>query len=322
MKYLYNKIYEAINAGIQKALVLDDEDDVSMNYQHKKIVNNSNLMPYYVNELLQGSDIEYNYEQIIKYYEETEYIYKVKDFIELKNIFNKIKNIENVSFEWISNMKDYVSIVLEDKSEINFYEKTDKNSLFLRLANDDILNTENEILIYIHDDHYIPKKEYQWQTKEVQIQLDEYIINIINNVKYGNQINAKRAAEKDYSGYETCLKIQDIVQENPKKYGKCPAINYCLNLNDINGYQGYLPSMGQLIIMYDNIDLIKYILYYLYLNGIEDLNISGIEDLNVSYWWSSTEYSNNRTWILNFGSTYGNFKDESIRIFPLFAIKK
>ncbi|WQJ53926.1 MAG: hypothetical protein [Wendovervirus sonii] len=302
MKYLYNKIYEAINTGIQKALVLDDEDEVSMNYQHKKIVNNTNVISYYVNELLQNSNNEYNYKQIIKYYEETGYTYKVKDFNELRNIFDKIKKIKNASFEWISNMKDYVSIVLDDSSEINFYEKTDKKPLFLKFANDDILNTENEILIYLHNDHYIPKENYIWQTKEVQIQGDDYLIDDEN------------IAEKDYSGYETCLRIYNIVSKKPKKYGKVHAIDQCLKLN-INDYQGYLPSMGQLRILSDNIDMINYIFKY--------LNLKKIKDLNNDWWWSSTETCNYGSWFLGNGSTYDDDKvNNNNCIFPLFAVKK
>ncbi|WQJ53281.1 MAG: hypothetical protein [Wendovervirus sonii] len=45
MKYVYKKIYEAINTGIQKALILDNED-VSMNYQHKKISNDADYFNY------------------------------------------------------------------------------------------------------------------------------------------------------------------------------------------------------------------------------------------------------------------------------------
>ncbi|WQJ53479.1 MAG: hypothetical protein [Wendovervirus sonii] len=270
MKDLYKKLYEAINTGIQKALVLDDED-VSIIYQHKKIVNNINLMPYYVNELLQDLNNDAtNYQNIIKYHKETGYKYKVKDFNELINIFIEIKNFKNASFEWIENMKDYISIVLEDGTEINFYEETDKKPLFLKLANDDILNMENEILIYLYDDHYIIKKEYNWQTKEVQIQPDEYLIDDEN------------IANKDYSGYENCLRIQNIVSNNPKKYGKIPVIEQCLKLN-INGYQGYLPSMGQLHVMSDNIDIINYI--------FKQLGLNKIKNLNTDFWWSSTEYN-------------------------------
>ncbi|WQJ53927.1 MAG: hypothetical protein [Wendovervirus sonii] len=315
MKNLYKKIYEAINTGIQKALVLDDENDISMNYQYKKIINNKNLLPYYVDELLNNIDDEYNYEQIIKYYEETGYTYKVKNFNELKDIFDKIKDIEGASFKWISNMKDYISIVLDDKSEINFYEESNKKPLFLKFANDDILGTENEILIYLDDEHYIPKKEYSWQSKEVQIQDDEYIINM---EKYGSLDKAIEIAEKDYSGYETCLRIHDIVSKNPKKYGKIPAIDYCLSQN-VNSYQGYLPSMGQLRIMSDNLDMINYIFKY--------LNLKEIKDLNKVYWWSSTEYNINYSWNLYYCSPnyyyYYNFKVGNYnRIFPLFAVKK
>ncbi|WQJ53260.1 MAG: hypothetical protein [Wendovervirus sonii] len=319
MNYLYKKIYEAINTGIQKALVLDDEEDISMNYQHKKIVNNSNLMPYYVDDLLQDSDIEYNYEQIIKYYEETGYTYKVKDFNELKNIFDKIKNFKNVSFEWL-NIKDYISIVLEDNSEINFYEKTDKNPLFLKLANDDILNTENEILIYLNENHYMPgreyqympEKEYQWQIKRVQIQPDDYLIDI---KKYSTE-KIVGIVEKNYSGYETCLRIHDIASKDPYTYGKTPAIDYCLNLNGINGYQGYLPSMGQLRLMSNNTDLINYIFKY--------LNLKEIKDLNNGRWWSSTESTYSCSWVLyNSSTNYGNKVNYyHTHIFPLFALKK
>ncbi|WQJ53818.1 MAG: hypothetical protein [Wendovervirus sonii] len=300
MTNLYKKIYEAINTGIQKALVLDDEDDVSIIYQHKKIVNNSNVISYLVDDLLNETDIEYNYKQIIKYYKETGYTYKVKDFNELKTIFDKIKDIENVSWEWID-MKDYVSIILEDNSEINFYEEINKEPLFLKFANDDILGTENEIIIYLYSDHYIDKKEYQWQAEIVQIQPDKYLIN------------NKNIANKDYSGYETCLRIHDIVSKKPEKYGYISAINWCLKLN-INGYQGYLPSMGQLKIMSDNLDIINYI--------FKCLNLKEIEDLNNGRWWSSTESSNYYSWFLGNGRTYYYPKvNDNLRIFPLFAVK-
>ncbi|WQJ53842.1 MAG: hypothetical protein [Wendovervirus sonii] len=305
MKYLYKKIYEAINTGIQKALVLDDEDDISMNYQHKKIVNNSNVIFYYVDNLLQNSDNVYNYGQIIKYYEETGYTYKVKNFQELRNIFDKIKYIKNASFEWISNMKDYISIVLEDKSEINFYEKTDKNSLFLRLANDDILGTENELLIYLHGDHCISFINYAWQKNAKKIQDTDYLKLEV------------ATANKDYSGYETCLRIHNIASNDFKTYGETPAIDYCLKLN-INGYQGYLPAMGQLKIISANIDIINYIFKYLHLNSIV---------LGESHWWSSTEYFQYNSWNLNIEHaysehTYCNAKCNKFRIFPLFAVKK
>ncbi|WQJ53788.1 MAG: hypothetical protein [Wendovervirus sonii] len=276
MKYLYNKIYEAINTGISKALVLDDEDDISMNYQHKKIVNNANLMPYYVDELL--NDIS-NYKQLIKYYKNSGYTYKVKDFNELRNIFDKIKNIKNASFEWIENMKDYISIVLEDDTEINFYEKSDKTPLFLKFANDDILGTENEILIYIHDNHKICKKKLIWQDVDTLTRMknSKYFIN---DEIYKTYVDAKNIANKNYSGYKNSIRIYD---ENSSGNS---AINYCLNQN-VNNYQGYLPSLGQLKIMSDNIDMINYVFKYLKLKKIIILN---------DEWWSSTEYNDYIIW--------------------------
>ncbi|WQJ53486.1 MAG: hypothetical protein [Wendovervirus sonii] len=311
MKDIYKKLYEAINTGIQKALVLDDEDDVSINYQHKKIVNNSNVISYYVDDILKDSNNKFiNYKQIIKYYKETGYTYKVKNLNELKNIINKIKKFKNVSFEWISNIKDYVSIILEDNSEINFYEKIDKKPLFLKFANDDILGTENEILIYLYEDHCVSKEIYKWQTERIQIQPDEYLINM---KKYGTYEKAIEIAKTDYSVYENCLRIYNIVSKEPEKYGEVPAIDQCLKLN-INGYQGYLPSMRQLRILSDNIGMINYIFKYLNLNEIEDLN----EDC----WWSSSESTSSNSWYLSYGSTYDYNKVDNFRIFPLFAVKK
>ncbi|WQJ53311.1 MAG: hypothetical protein [Wendovervirus sonii] len=289
MKNLYNKIYEAINTGIQKAIILDDEDDISINYQYKKIVNNSNLMPYYVEELLQDSNNKFiNYKQIIKYYKETGYKYKVKNYDELKNIYNVLCQYKKISFEWISNIKDYISIVLENDTEINFYEKTDKKPLFLKFANDDILGTENEILIYLYDNHLKPKEDYRWQTKPVQIQNDKYLISDINKIY------------KDYTGYETCLRIQKKISKNPEKYGETPAIDYCLNLN-ISGYQGYLPTIGQLQIVFDNLNIINYILKYLNFNEIS----------SIRWWWqTSSEASYNKSWLFYYGkiNMYGKIE--------------
>ncbi|WQJ53847.1 MAG: hypothetical protein [Wendovervirus sonii] len=304
---LYKKIYEAINTGIQKALILDDCDDISINYRHKKINNNTNLMFYYVDELLNDTDIKYNYEQIIKYYKETEHKYKVNDFNELIKIFNKVKDIKNVSWEWIENIKDYISIVLDDDTEINFYEKTDKKSIFLKFANDDILDTENEILIYLSDNHKMTENAYKWQDKHIQIQNNEHLVNM---QIYGDIQHTKKMAEKDYAGYENCLRIHNIVSNDPKKYGKIPAIARCLNLK-INGYQGYLPSIGQLKIMSDNIDTINYILNYLNL----------VEIKLRSLWWSSTEYDNNYSWAMGVNDIYFQYGIKNtnvVRIFPLF----
>ncbi|WQJ53287.1 MAG: hypothetical protein [Wendovervirus sonii] len=299
MKQLYKKIYEAINTGIQKALVLDDEDDVSIIYQHKKIVNNKNLLPYYVEELLKDSNNKFiNYKKILKYYKNSGYTYKVKDLNELKNIIDKIKNFKNVSFEWISNMKDYISIVLDDNSEIYFNEKTDKKPLFLKFANDNIKNTENEILIYLYFEHKMTDCAWEWFKEQNQ--------RVINQDDYKLTINE---AENDYSGYENCLKIYNSVSsQNFEKQSIIPAIDYCLNLK-VNNYQGYLPSFGQLRIMYDNIDMINYIFTYLKLNKI-------FTSIN----WSSTEYSLKNAWYLNFEgeARHYNDKDVTYLVLPLF----
>jgi len=45
---------------------------------------------------------------------------------------------------------------------------------------------------------------------------------------------------------------------NCKNNENVPAIEYCIDLN-INGHNGYLPSIGQLEIITDCIDLINFV---------------------------------------------------------------
>jgi len=50
MNNLYNKIYEAINTGIQKALIIDDgqNKDVSIGWKNRNITAETDMLSYYV----------------------------------------------------------------------------------------------------------------------------------------------------------------------------------------------------------------------------------------------------------------------------------
>ncbi|WQJ53754.1 MAG: hypothetical protein [Wendovervirus sonii] len=114
MEQIYNKIYEAINTGIQKALVLDDEDDISIIYQHKKISNNFNI-----DKLLQERQDEYKklienkdfqgcfnlYNSEYLHFEKQTIGYKVRSKEELQKLVNNVniyynKN-DNFDLNWI-----------------------------------------------------------------------------------------------------------------------------------------------------------------------------------------------------------------------------
>ncbi|WQJ53232.1 MAG: hypothetical protein [Wendovervirus sonii] len=129
MKQIYKKIYEAINTGIQKALALDDEDDVSIIYQHKKIFNKNDYFNYLMyqekyKELINKKD----FQGCLNLYK-SEYLeqqpktigYKPESKEELKELVKNFNNIEiwnNFDLNWI------------DVSEI-----TDMSSLFTYLTN-------------------------------------------------------------------------------------------------------------------------------------------------------------------------------------------
>ncbi|WQJ53259.1 MAG: hypothetical protein [Wendovervirus sonii] len=127
--------------------------------------------------------------------------------------------------------------------------------------------------------------------------------------------------EKNYTGYENCLRIYNVINDARAKYkesyminyGKTPAIDYCLNLKE-NNYQGYLPSIGQLKIMSDNIHIINYIFKYL---NFQEIN------WGTNYWWASIEHSDKFAWPLTvntISNTYSKYYE--FKIFPLFAHMK
>jgi len=156
MNKLYNKIYEAINAGIQKALIINDtqDDDVSVNFSHKKISAEFNVMDQYVEELMdmhKYQDLQNQYYKIIQYYDDFHKKYKVKDFEELVTIFNKIRSITGCSLYWIDT-SDVISLILDNDIEIplnQFNKKWDK-AVFIKIKNSvcghDIITHKNSLI--------------------------------------------------------------------------------------------------------------------------------------------------------------------------------
>jgi len=84
MNNLYNKIYEAINTGIQKALIIDNgqESDTSIKWGNKKINNGNNMLAYYVSLLNtnNANEIRDVYQDIMRFHEENpDKLYTVND---------------------------------------------------------------------------------------------------------------------------------------------------------------------------------------------------------------------------------------------------
>jgi len=121
MNNLYDKIYEAVNTGIQKALIIKDgqTEDVSVNFHHKAINTNVNTLNHYVRELINGDDNEYYYNLICEHYKNNQIKYIVKDFDELYILwdimYNGLYNTYNL-FQWID-LHNVITIINSDGTE-------------------------------------------------------------------------------------------------------------------------------------------------------------------------------------------------------------
>ncbi|WQJ53284.1 MAG: hypothetical protein [Wendovervirus sonii] len=151
MKYLYKKIYEAINTGIQRALSLDDED-VSIIYQHKKISNDADYFNYlYAYDQYQEKYKELinkrNFQKCLELYN-SEYLeqkpktikYKIKSKKELQKIVKKFnyKRCDGFDLNWldVSEITDMSELFCDmtrfncNISEWNVSNVTDMNYMF------------------------------------------------------------------------------------------------------------------------------------------------------------------------------------------------
>jgi len=165
MNNLYNKIYEAVNTGIQKALIINDSqtDDVSVKFHNKNINNSIDMYPSYVSDLLDNvtEDAYPVYENILTYYKETGLRYKPTDIYRYIQLFNKIARISNamhtkIDMSWI-NSSEFISVILKDGSEMPLflYDKKSKKGEFIKIS---VLGHD----IILHKDFNISMLRYNW----------------------------------------------------------------------------------------------------------------------------------------------------------------
>ena len=98
------------------------------------------------------------------------------------------------------------------------------------------------------------------------------------------------------TGYQNTLDIVDGCSTTPIAASLALA-------KVLEGYDDwFLPSLDELELMYNTIG-----------NGGPEGNIGGFE---AAWYWSSSEYSNNHAWVVNFGNgtTYTNYKDDTTRV--------
>jgi hypothetical protein len=112
-------------------------------------------------------------------------------------------------------------------------------------------------------------------------------------------------ASADFEGKS---KTKTIVLDSTTS-GESYAPGYCYNYSRLNGNgsgiaanQWWLPSFGELCVMYNNMYKINYCLSL----------ISGATQLSNNWYWSSTEYSGTAAWGLDFSNGYvGRFSNKA-----------
>jgi len=119
MNNLYNKIYEAVDKGIQKALIIDPELlNSSVGWHYKKVTTETNLVKQYAEELLNGDERERHitYLELNRYSKKSNMTFKptLDVFNDLVNIIQKdVKGYTNIKTHW-ADTSDFLSLILAD----------------------------------------------------------------------------------------------------------------------------------------------------------------------------------------------------------------
>lgn len=101
---------------------------------------------------------------------------------------------------------------------------------------------------------------------------------------------SKATADTDYAGQGNTGKI--VASSTFAEDGEGYAPGYCHVYGGVNAGSWWLPSLGELGMIYEKYDTINAALK----------KISGATQLSRVVYWSSTEYSATLTWTLNFGN--------------------
>jgi len=288
---LYNKIYEAIDNGIQKALIISDnqDNDTSIRWKEKEISNDFNLLNEYVKKFLTSN----NYKEI---YQEMSYLlngdikYKVHDFEELTELYKRLYfaqnpvvggSHDNVNINWID-FSNTIILILDDYSEIplDMFNKDIHKILLIKIKN----NICGHDIIF-HKDIKI-SKGIQWNETEV----DEETFNKTECVK-ANGSSYWEAVRKNCDGYEHTYNNINIKDDDDDNY---PAFKYC-KYKSLLGYKGYLPAIGELMFMCENANTIRDIVY-LHTNMRENISIMQLYRISQNQFWSSSEADYANAW--------------------------
>jgi len=179
--------------------------------------------------------------------------------------------------------RPYLTLILSDNTEISVHQYTEgMKPIFLKIGNDEMLASHNEILICMKDKRHYTKGKLQWQNNKDNIGFPGVLTD------YAIEYDKKNQAKADMNGYKNCMNLLNAAAE---KEVDLPAIEYCRSKSFTNKgirYEGYLPSLGQF----------KFMTYY-YFPIYRTLSRCGNQDfINTGQdWWSSTESAAWSVWV-------------------------
>jgi len=331
-----NKILKAIDNAVYGVLSTDIPDR-DIDFDHDNLDNQYDPLANAVKDLLNDVNPIETAEFIFKAYKDAGVRYKVKDKYELNNILEKIIHASNMTFGYRINMpnwlemlfmynnygwldtSDFLKITVIDKKGIEQPLKRDFKKgeiLFIKITNDEL--DGNEILLLMDKTNNF----YNGDTRIIAKWQSEKDYCFVTGSKKGND----KDAYKDFDGFAhtvNALETRKNMQRNLPLNVLLPAM-YLANKVKINAghniYQGYLPAVGQLRVLYE---------YRQFINNIIKYNIHSDAIIPSEMCWSSTEYqysNDERAYLLgkdrymqnmNFG-LMTPLKSEQYTILPLF----
>jgi len=202
-----------------------------------------------------------------------------------------------------------LSLILDDCSEVEAVDSNDERIVrFIRLTNDELAARENDIVINANwrrrynnmhiDVDLHGNKGKRWSYGKLTYNDGFQVYEKGNDARmdfngYGNsQILFSNDAKNAVNSYKKEFLWQLDENRINDAYDILPAISACYNGFEMLGdtaITGYLPSLGQMLIIRDNIVPINDLLQLL---GIHPIPI------NQGIWWTSSFFCDNTAWTI------------------------
>jgi len=125
MNKLYKKIYEAVDTGIQKALIIDPVQDISVKWHNHSINNDFDYWKSRVSILLSSNDDKQSlaaYNELVNFYYDNNKAYAINNYKELTDILfriNQLYYLKHFRFSPFNMKLDYKWLDLETHNIVN-----------------------------------------------------------------------------------------------------------------------------------------------------------------------------------------------------------